>query len=83
VIDGFLLGVIVAASATAALFFMKFWRKTGDLLFLAFGAAFLLEALNRLRFLFASTPNEADVSIYVVRLLAMLLILAGILRKRL
>lgn len=82
-IDGFLLGVIVAASFTAALFFMKFWRKTGDLLFLAFGAAFLIEALNRLRFLFESTPNEGDVSIYVVRLLAMLLILAGILHKRL
>jgi hypothetical protein len=83
VFQGFLLGIIVTGSLTAALFFLKFWRKTGDLLFLAFGAAFMLEGLNRLRFLFESTPNEADVSIYVVRLLAMLLILAGILRKRL
>jgi uncharacterized membrane protein len=82
-LEGFLLGIVVAGSLTAGLFFLKFWRKTGDLLFLAFGAAFVLEGLNRLRFLFEATPNEADVSIYVVRLLAMLLILAGILRKRL
>ena len=81
-IEGFLLGVIVTASLTAGMFFLKFWRQTHDLLFLAFGAAFLIEGFNRIGFLFVETPNEASASIYAVRLLAFLLILAGILYKR-
>jgi NhaP-type Na+/H+ and K+/H+ antiporter len=37
--EGFLLGVIVASSLAAAAFFLKFWRKTRDRLFLGFAAA--------------------------------------------
>lgn len=81
-LEGFLLGIIVTASLTAGMFFLKFWRQTKDRLFLAFGAAFLIEGLNRVGFMFESAPDEASASIYVVRLLAFLLILAGILYKR-
>ncbi len=81
-VDGFLLGVIVAASLTAGVYFLKFWRQTRDLLFLAFGVAFLVEGGNRVGFLFVAAPNEGSSSIYVVRLLAFLLILAGIVYKR-
>ena len=80
-IEGFLLGVIVTASLVAALFFLKFWRQTRDLLFLTFGIAFLIEGINRIGFLFAVAPNEGTWSIYVVRLLAFLLILGGIVYK--
>ena len=78
---GFLLGIIFAASLVAGLFFLKFWRDTKDVLFLAFAAAFLIEALNRLRFLFIEHPNEGNPSIYLVRLLAFMLIVAAILYK--
>jgi len=80
-IEGFLLGVIVAASITAAGFFWKFWRQTRDTLFLAFAAAFFIEGVNRIAFLFIDSPNEGRPAIYVVRLVAFLLILAAIVRK--
>jgi uncharacterized membrane protein HdeD (DUF308 family) len=81
VIEGFFLGVIVTASLTAGVFFLKFWRRTQDVLFLAFGAAFLIEGLNRATFLFLEHPNEGRPIIYVVRLIAYLLILGAILWK--
>jgi uncharacterized membrane protein HdeD (DUF308 family) len=80
-IEGFLLGIIVAASLIAALFFLKFWRRTRDPLFLAFAVAFAIEGINRLAFLFVERPNEGSPAIYVVRLLAFLIILAAILHK--
>ena len=80
-IEGFFLGVIFTASITASLFFLKFWRMTRDSLFLAFAAAFAIEGLNRLTFLFVEHPNEGTPAIYVIRLLAFLLILAAIFRK--
>lgn len=80
-INGFLLGVIVTSSLAAAAFFLKFWKQTRDLLFLGFGAAFLIEGINRLAFLFLDAPNEGDPVIYVVRLFSYLLILLAIINK--
>jgi hypothetical protein len=81
VIEGFLLGIIVTASLTAGLFFLKFWRRTRDTLFLAFGAAFIIEGLNRMVFLMVENPNEGSPIIYIVRLIAFLLIVAAIVAK--
>jgi hypothetical protein len=47
----------------------------------AFAAFFLIEAADRIALLFSSKPNEASPWIYVVRLLALLLIVAAILNK--
>jgi Family of unknown function (DUF5985) len=80
-LNGFLLGVIVTASLTAAAYFLKFWRQTGDTLFLGFGAAFFIEGLNRITFLFLDAPNEGHPAVYVVRLFSYLLILAAIIHK--
>jgi Family of unknown function (DUF5985) len=80
-IEGFLLGVIVTASLVAAAYFFKFWRRTRDVLFLGFGAAFLIEGLNRLTFLFLDQPNEGTPVVYTVRLFSYLLILAAIVQK--
>jgi hypothetical protein len=79
--EGFLIGVIVAASLASALFFLKFWKHTRDGLFLAFSAAFFIEGVNRMGPLFIERPNEGSPAIYVVRLLAFVLILAAIVRK--
>lgn len=79
--ESFLLGVIVTASLTAAIFFFRFWRDTRDPLFLAFGISFGIEGLNRIGFLLLERPDEGNPVIYVVRLFASLLILAAILRK--
>jgi hypothetical protein len=80
-IEGFLLGIIVTASIVAAGFFWRFYRQTRDMLFLAFAAAFFVEGMNRLSFLFIEVPNEGSPVIYVVRLIAFLLILAAVVRK--
>jgi hypothetical protein len=80
-LEGFLLGVIVTASLTAGLFFLKFWRQTRDVLFLGFAAAFLIEGINRATFLALERPSEGTPSIYAVRLLAFLLLLGAILYK--
>lgn len=79
--EGFLLGVVVAASVVAAAFFVKFWRQTHDRLFLGFSAAFAIEGINRLAFLFLDHPNEGNPMIYTIRLFSYLLILAAIVHK--
>jgi uncharacterized membrane protein HdeD (DUF308 family) len=80
-LEAFLLGIIAMASITAGVFFLKFWRSARDTFFLAFAAFFLIEAVDRIALLFFSKPNEASPWIYLVRLLALFLIVAAILRK--
>ena len=67
-LEGFLLGIIVACTLAAGTFFLKFWRKTRDPLFLAFGVAFLIEAVNRCFVLFTDRPDEGSPWIYAIRL---------------
>jgi uncharacterized membrane protein HdeD (DUF308 family) len=76
-----LLGVIATTSITAAIFFLRFWKRTRDSLFLAFAIAFLIEGVNRIAVLEVERPNEGSPWTYVVRLIAFLIILAGILNK--
>lgn len=80
-IEGFLLGVIVTATLAVSAFFLKFWRKTRDPLFLGFGCAFLVEGCNRIAFLFVEDPESGNPIVYAVRLLSYLLILAAIAYK--
>ena len=80
-IEGFLLGMIVTSSLVAGLFFLRFWKRTADPLFLAFAAAFMIEGLNRLGFLLVERPQEGSPAIYIVRLLAFLLLLSAIVWK--
>jgi len=80
-IEGFLLGVIVTASLTAAGFFWRFYRQTRDRLFLAFSGAFFIEGLNRMAFLWVDKPSEGSPAIYMVRLVAFLLLLGAIIAK--
>jgi hypothetical protein len=80
-LEGFLLGVIVTACLTAATFFLKFWRRTHDGLFLAFAVAFFVEGLNRCALLMIEHPNEGNPAVYLVRMFAYLVIVAAIVRK--
>lgn len=80
-LDVFLLGFITATSFAAVLFFLKFWRTTRDILFAAFAGYFLLEGVDRIGRLFYVHPNEASPWVFLVRLLALLLIVAAILQK--
>lgn len=62
----------------AALFFLKFWKKSGDLFFVWFSAAFGLLGIERLVALFG---DQAEFEGYVIRLCAFVLILIAIIQK--
>jgi len=80
-LEGFLLGVIATSSVTAGVFFLKFWRRTRDTLFLSFAIVFILEGLNRAAVLLVQKPSEGSPITYVVRLCLFLIILGAILKK--
>lgn len=76
-------GAISVGNLTAALFFLRFWRRTQDGLFAAFSAAFILLAANQAAPVLFGIPDEALGGVYLLRLAAFLLIIAAILRKNL
>lgn len=77
----FLSGAVTLGYVVAAGFFFRFWRTTADRLFLAFGAAFVLFALNQ--YLAAALVVVAEPSslIYALRVLGFVLIIAAIIGK--
>jgi hypothetical protein len=77
----FLSGAIVLGFVVAGLFFLKFWRKTQDQLFLAFTIAFWLLGLAQALLAFSQVPVEERSWIYLLRLAAFVAILVAIWRK--
>ena len=77
-VEDFLGGAIVMGFAIAALFFVKFWRKTREGLFLAFSGSFLLLAINQALLTLSGIPTEERSWLYLLRLLAFLLILGAL-----
>lgn len=80
-VEPFLVGVIATSSVIAGLFFLNFWKRTRDSLFLAFAVAFFIEGVNRCSTLLIAHPNEGSPWFYLIRLFAFLIILTGILYK--
>jgi hypothetical protein len=80
-LHGFINGAVAMGYVVAALFFLSFWRKTRDALFLAFAGAFLLLGLAQPLPTLLGLPDEQQAPIYLVRLAAFLLIIWAILRK--
>jgi hypothetical protein len=80
---GFINGLLSAGFLMAALFFLRFWRRTRDGLFAAFAAAFALLALAQPLPVLTGIPSESQAPIYLIRLAAYLLIIWAILRKNL
>ena len=74
-------GAIVMGYAVAGLFFLRFWRETGDRLFLIFSWAFWLLAVQRLALVLSREMIEDHTGLYLVRLFAFLLILWAIIDK--
>src|SRR5688572_7309961 len=78
----FLLGLVVMASVVAGLFFLRFWRKTRDRLFLIFALAFWILALNWALLALINPMGEEKRSLfYVLRLVAFILIIYAIIDK--
>ncbi len=79
-LNQFLLGAAVMACAAIGVFFLGFWRKTHDRLFLIFALAFWLLAANWTTLAFIRS-DETRGWLYLLRLLAFILILVGIVDK--
>lgn len=80
-LHGLINGVLAAGFIVAAVFFLKFWRRTGDALFAAFALAFVLLGVAQPLPALLHTDEVAAALIYLLRLGAFVLIIAAILLK--
>lgn len=74
----FLSGAITMGFVIAGLFFLRFWKRTGDGLFVAFALAFWLLGLAQSLLTFTDIPVEERSWLYLLRLAAFSLILISI-----
>ena len=79
--NDFLQGGTMVASLGVALFFVRYWRSTGDRLFLAFALAFSVFAVNRVLLSVLEEQSEARTYVYLLRALAFLLIAVAVVDK--
>lgn len=80
----FLGGATMVACWTVALFFAKFWRRTGDQLFGCFALAFLFLGIERIILSYMRTqPEMSSPAVYLIRLAAFLLLIWAIIKKNL
>jgi hypothetical protein len=82
-ISSVLTGAVAMASLVAALFFAKFWRRTGDAFFALFAAAFAIDGIARFLVGIVDFSSEAEPLAYLPRLLTFGLIVIAIVQKNL
>jgi len=80
---GFFGGALTLGFLVAAAFFLKFWRRSRDPLFLTFAVAFVLLAANQAAPVIFNIPREDQSTVYLLRLAGFALIILAILRKNL
>jgi peptidoglycan/LPS O-acetylase OafA/YrhL len=74
-------GALSVGFLVVGLFFLRFWRRTRDSLFLAFAVAFALLAANQAVPILFGVPSENQGYVYLLRLAAFVLIIAAVARK--
>ena len=77
----FLSGAVAFGFFVCSLFFLRYWSRSRDELFLSFALAFGLLGVGQAILALANIPTEERGSLYLFRLTAFLLILAAIYRK--
>ena len=77
----FLSGAVALGFFVCGLFFLRFWHRTRDGLFLAFATAFALMGLGQSMLALGNIPTEERSSVYLLRLAAFALIIFAIARK--
>jgi hypothetical protein len=84
-LNGLLEGAIMMASFTVAVFFLRYWRATGERLFAAFAFAFTLFGVNRIELYLVVHHHHPDAAIWVYasRLAGFAAIIAAVLDKNL
>jgi hypothetical protein len=64
----FLSGMLMTGALVCGLFFLRFWRKTGDRLFLIFASAFGVMSLERILLIITTKDVESDDNVLVLLL---------------
>ena len=82
-VEGLVAGGLAVGFLVLAAFFLRFWDRTRERLFLAFSAAFALMALNQALPVILNVPQEERGGIYLIRLAAFLLIIVAVIGKNL
>ena len=77
----FVSGIITAGNLVAALFFLKFWRRSRDSIFAALAFAFLLLAIQQTALVLSGISQEDQSWLFLLRLAAFLTIAGAILHK--
>jgi hypothetical protein len=77
----FLSGAVSFGFFVCSLFFLRYWNRSRDELFLIFALAFALLGLGQAILSLANVPTEERGSLYLIRLTAFFLILVAIYRK--
>lgn len=77
----FLSGAVTLGFAVGAVFFLRFWRRTRDRLFMAFAVAFILLALNQALAAWLGAADERLGYVYLLRVIGFVLILVAIVDK--
>jgi hypothetical protein len=77
----FISGAVALGYMVAAMFFLKFWRRTADVLFLSFAVAFALLSIGKVVVASANIYAEDSSAAYLVRLAAFAIIILAVWRK--
>jgi hypothetical protein len=80
-LNAYLAGGVALSFFVCALFFLRYWSRTRDELFLSFSIAFALLATGQTILALTEIPTEERGALYLIRLAAFLLILFAIYRK--
>ena len=77
----FLSGAVTLGYMLVAMFFLRFWKRTADVLFLSFAVAFALLSVGQIVIASANIYVEDSSAAYLVRLAAFTLIILAVWRK--
>lgn len=80
-LNQFLAGAAVISLLVIAMFFLRFWQRTRDRLFLFFSGAFLILMMERIIRATMEVETEWAPYVYTVRLAAFVLIIVAIVDK--
>ncbi|HTV30321.1 MAG TPA: DUF5985 family protein [Xanthobacteraceae bacterium] len=80
-VAGFVGGLVTMTFLVIGVFFVKFWQRTRDPLFIAFAIAFWLLALNQSLLATNVVPSEERGWTYLLRVAAFVFIAIAIVRK--
>jgi hypothetical protein len=80
-LNSYLAGAATISLLVIALFFLRFWSRTRDRLFLFFAGAFLIMMLERIVRSVMGVENEWAPYVYLIRLASFVLIIIAVVDK--